>query len=285
MFRPGPAVGGGMNYRHAFHAGNFADLFKHALLLAVLAELQASKGALTVVDSHAGAGTYDLAGEAARRTGESAAARRMMDERAIPAVFAPLAAAVVRLNGGRRGSLYPGSPWLIAQALRPQDRMLACELRADDAAALKAALAGRGGVETLVGDGWRLAAQRAPAAPARLLVLIDPPFEAGDDGAQAAALIGRILGRNPAAVAAVWAPIKDLAGFDALCGEIEDAAGERPVLIAEARLRAPDDPLRLNGCAMIIVNPTRGLGAQAREAAAWIAATFGDGDGADGLRR
>jgi 23S rRNA (adenine2030-N6)-methyltransferase len=271
--RPGPR---GVNYRHAFHAGNFADLFKHALLLAAMAELQASKSPLTVIDTHAGAGVYDLAGEAARRTGEGAAAARLMDDADAPAAFAPLKAMVARLNGGRPGTLYPGSPWLIAKALRRQDLGIACELRADDAAALQAALAGSGGLETRLGDGWRLAAASAPAAPARLLVLVDPPFEASDDGAQAARLTGRLLARNGGATVAVWAPIKDLAGFDALCVEIEDAAGGRPVLIAQARLRRPDDPLRLNGCAMIVANPTPGLAATAREAAGWIAARLGE---------
>jgi 23S rRNA (adenine2030-N6)-methyltransferase len=272
-----------MNYRHAFHAGNFADLFKHVLLLAALEALQDSSAALGVIDTHAGAGVYDLSGEAARRTGEGGAASRLMDEADAPAVFAPLKAAVASLNGGRRGSLYPGSPWLIARALRPRDRAVACELRADDAAALRQALAGRRGIETLVGDGWRLAAQKAGALPAGLLVLIDPPFEAPDDGAQAAQLTARLLARNPAAVVAVWAPIKDLAGFDALCVALEDAAGERPVLIAQARLRAPVDPMRLNGCAMIIVNPAHGLARIAREAADWIAARFGD-DSANAVR-
>jgi 23S rRNA (adenine2030-N6)-methyltransferase len=265
-----------LNYRHAFHAGNFADVFKHALLLAMLADLRRAAAPLTVIDTHAGAGVYDLKGEAALRTGEGAAALRLREDPAAPAVFAPLKAAMAKLDGSGLARLYPGSPWLIGQALRPRDRGVACELRPDDAAALKAALKGQRALEIRVGDGWRLGVQAAPAAPAPLLVLVDPPFEASDDGAQAARLTAQILARNRSAVVAVWAPIKDLASFDALCGELEDAAGDRPVLMAQARLRPPDDPMRLNGCAMIVVNPAPGLDAAAREAAAWIAKTFGD---------
>jgi 23S rRNA (adenine2030-N6)-methyltransferase len=266
-----------MNYRHAFHAGNFADLFKHAVLLRIIGDLQASKAPLTVVDSHAGAGIYDLAGDAARRTGEGAAALRLMADAAAPDIFSPLKAAIVRLNGGRPGSLYPGSPWLSAQALRPQDRAVACEMRPDDAQSLKAALRGFRGAEALRGDGWRLAVQRMPAAQAKALLLIDPPFEAGDDGASAARLVGEALARNHRATMTVWAPIKDLAGFDALCADIEDAAAGSPVIVAQARLRPPDDPMRLNGCAMIVVNPTADLNHAAREAAAWISTRLGDG--------
>jgi 23S rRNA (adenine2030-N6)-methyltransferase len=265
-----------LNYRHAFHAGNFADLFKHALLLAMLADLRRVGEPFTVIDTHAGAGVYDLKGEAALRTGEGAAALRLREDTAAPAVFGPLKAAMAKLDGAGPARLYPGSPSLIAKALRPRDRGVACELRPDDAAALKAALKGERVLEIRVGDGWRLGVEAAPAAPAPLLVLVDPPFEASDDGARAARLTAQILARNSSAVIAVWAPIKDLASFDSLSGEIEDAAGDRPVLIAQARLRPPDDPMRLNGCAMIIVNPAPALDVAAREAAGWIAKTFGD---------
>jgi 23S rRNA (adenine2030-N6)-methyltransferase len=265
-----------MNYRHVFHAGNFADLFKHAVLLDLLAALRAEPGAFTAIDTHAGAGVYDLEGEAARRTGEGRAAYRLAAQADAPAVFSPLVAAIGELNDGPDLRLYPGSPWLIGRALRAHDRGVACEARPDDAALLRAALARFRRVEVLAGDGWRLAERTAPGV-GRLLVLIDPPFEAPDDGARAAALTARILSRNAAASVAVWAPIKDLAGFDALSGDIEDAASGRPVLVQEVRLRPLDDPLRLNGCAMIIANPPPGLDSRARGAAEWIERTLGGG--------
>jgi 23S rRNA (adenine2030-N6)-methyltransferase len=268
-----------MNYRHAYHAGNFADLFKHAVLLALLGEFRRSPKPFTVIDTHGGAGVYDLGAEAARRTGEGEAAVRLMEVSNAPKVFEPLKADIGRLNRGGPTRGYPGSPWLIGSALRKEDRALACEVRADDAASLSRAVSRFGRLEVVTGDGWKTAVQRAPRAPSPLLVLIDPPFEAHDDGVRAADALARILSRNPTAVVAVWTPIKDLAGFDTLLGDLEDAAGGRPVLVREVRLRPLDDPMRLNGCAMIIANPPAGLDAAAREAAVWIELTFGDRGG------
>jgi len=108
-------------------------------------------------------------------------------------------------------------------------------------------------------------------------VLIDPPYEASDDAAQAAGLTRRILAANRRAVIAIWAPIKDLMGFDSLAGRIEDAAGGRPVLIAEARLRPLIDPLRLNGAALLVINPPAGLEAPARDIVHWVVASAGEG--------
>jgi 23S rRNA (adenine2030-N6)-methyltransferase len=266
-----------MNYRHAFHAGNFADLAKHAILTRLLRDLTAGPGPLTVIDTHAGAGLYDLADEAARRTGEGeAGVRRLMADAAAPAAFDDLEAALRRVNGRGEGRYYPGSPVLIAGLLRPRDRYIACELRADDAAALEQALPRQLGAVVHKGDGWAHAARVAPAAPAALLVLIDPPFEAGDDYAQAARLTARLLAGNRGAVIAVWTPIKDLATFDSFLGEMEDASQSAPILVAEVRLRPLDDPMRLNGCALLVVNPPPGLEDHARTVVDWIARTLGD---------
>ena len=266
-----------MNYRHAFHAGNFADLIKHAVLTHLLRDLVAGPAPLTVIDTHAGAGLYDLAGDPSRRTGEGEAGiARLMANGSAPASFGLLRAAVRRCNAAGGHRYYPGSPVIVAGALRPRDRYIACELRPDDASALKQVLPRELGAVVHRGDGWAHAAKVAPAAPARLLVLIDPPFERGDDYAQAAALTATLLRVNRAAVIALWLPIKDLATYDAFLGEIEDAAAPRPILAAEVRLRPLTDPLRLNGCAMLVVNPPTGLEGEARAAADWIAANLGE---------
>jgi 23S rRNA (adenine2030-N6)-methyltransferase len=274
-----------MNYQHAYHAGNFADLFKHALLLALLVEFRRSRSSFTAIDSHAGAGVYDLEGEAARRTGESAAALRLMSARDAPASLQPLRNAIGRLNRGRTPRLYPGSPWLIGETLRSGDVAVGCELNPVAATELRQALAPFRRLEIAVGDGWSLAARRAPAAPVPLLVLIDPPFEADDDGMRAADTLERTLSRNASAVVAVWAPIKDLASFDALAADLEDAARGRPVMVAELRMRALDDPTRLNGCAMVVANPPEGLADIAREAGGWIVSNLGGAGGAIELRQ
>jgi 23S rRNA (adenine2030-N6)-methyltransferase len=274
-----------LNYRHAFHAGNFADLLKHAVLTELLARLTMATGPLTVIDCHAGAGIYDLASEAARKTGEGAAGIGvLMADTGAPAAFDALKAAVGRLAVAGR-ALYPGSPDLIARALRPGDALIACESRADDFAALDARLKGRRGALALNADGWRAAERRMPVAPARALVLIDPPYELGDDADRTVATTERLLSANPGAVIAAWAPIKDLASFDALLGGLEEAASERPVVVAQVRLRALDDPMRLNGCAMVVVSAPPGIEGPSDAAAAWIASALGEKNAVGRARR
>ncbi|MEO8927715.1 MAG: 23S rRNA (adenine(2030)-N(6))-methyltransferase RlmJ [Caulobacteraceae bacterium] len=267
-----------MNYRHAFHAGNFADLLKHAVLTHLLRALTAAPGPLTVIDTHAGAGLYDLAGDSARRTGEGQAGIvQLMAAADAPAAFADLRAGVMRANAPGAVRFYPGSPILIGEILRPRDRLIACELRPDDHGALKGVLPRHVGAEIVKADGWEVAAARVPAAPGRLLVFVDPPFESGDDPARAAALVASVLSRNPGATIALWAPIKDLAGFDTFLTGVEDAAGAADVLVAETRLRPLADPMAMNGCAMVVVNPPTGLAEPALAAAAWIARELGGG--------
>ena len=265
-----------MNYRHAFHAGNFADLVKHAIVAAILRELTTGDP-VTVIDTHAGAGLYDLAAEASRRTGEGeAGVGRLMADVGAPAAFDALKAAVGRINGDGAWRFYPGSPLLIAAALRPGDRYLAWEIRVDDCAALRRAAPWSSGVEVHQGDGWARAARVVPAAPAPTLVLIDPPYERGDDYVRAIALSRRVIGVNPRAVVAIWAPLKDLATFDAFLGGIEDAAPGRGILSAQARLRPLTNPMRLNGCAMVVVNPTPHLSENAQTVVDWISNALGE---------
>jgi 23S rRNA (adenine2030-N6)-methyltransferase len=267
-----------MNYRHAYHAGNFADVAKHAILLALLERLQAEPLGLTVIDTHAGAGIYDLAGPEATRTGEAQGGiSRLMAAPDAPEALGALKAAVARLNPHGAVRVYPGSPRLIAERLRPSDRLIACEARNDDHGVLAKALRGFPGAEAVLTDGWTLAASRAQRAPVRLLVLIDPPYESKDDAGQAASLAHRILEANDDAVVAVWAPIKDLMSFDSLVGRIEDAARGRPVLIGQARLRPLTDPMRLNGAALLIINPPAGIETSARDIVQWVALSAGEG--------
>jgi 23S rRNA (adenine2030-N6)-methyltransferase len=266
-----------MNYRHAFHAGNFADLLKHAILTRLLRALTAARGPLTIIDTHAGAGLYDLRGDAARRTGEGeAGVGRLMDAADAPRVFDDLKAAVRLANRGTDVRYYPGSPALVESALRPQDRFLACELRADDHAALKAALPRQAGAVVLKANGWTAALDHAPAAPMRLLMLIDPPFERPDDAEQAKDLSARVLRRNAGAVIAIWAPIKDLTTYDALVMDCREVTAPAPMIVAEVRLRPLVDPMRMNGCAMIMINPTPGLDEDAASAAGWISRALGE---------
>jgi 23S rRNA (adenine2030-N6)-methyltransferase len=265
-----------LNYRHAFHAGNFADLVKHAALLALIAALQRDAGPLAIVDTHAGRGMYDLAGAEAKASGEAQAGiARLMAATDAPAEFAALKRSVAALNP--QGSLdrYPGSPWLIAEALRPGDSYLACELRPDEHAALARLLNGRPGVRTACADGYVAAAREIPAK-ARALVLIDPPFERADDYGRIVEMVAAVRRRNRRATALVWLPLKDLETFDAFLRDLEDAE-PGPLTVAEARMRPLSDPMKMNGCALVAVDAPQGFEAVLAPICAWTAETLGDG--------
>jgi 23S rRNA (adenine2030-N6)-methyltransferase len=264
-----------LNYRHAFHAGNFADLVKHAALLELLAGARRSPEAFTVIDTHAGRGVYDLASEEARRSGEAEAGiGRLLAARDAAGEFAPLVAAVKRLNGAGGLARYPGSPWLVAEQLRPQDLYLGCELRPAEHAALRKALQGRPGVETLCADGFETAAQRCPKTGPALL-LIDPPFERADDYLRSVATAAAVRRRNPRVQVTIWLPLKDLETFDAFLRDLEDAVHAR-VLVAETRMRPLTDPLRMNGCALALVGVDEGLAPKLAAICGWTAETLGE---------
>jgi len=263
-----------MNYRHAFHAGNFADLQKHAILLALLEALTAEDAPLSVIDTHAGAGAYDLGGDMAQRSGEAAAGiGRLLAMAEVPAVFAPLAAAVKALNSGGEGPLYPGSPLLVARHLRKTDRYTACELRPDDFDSLRRTLAPYAFAQAVKADGYATAASRAGKG-GRTFVLIDPPFERSDDYAQVVAATRAVLARDEAAVIAVWTPLKDLETFDAFMRTMETVTND--ALAAELRLRPLTDPMKMNGCAMVMVGAPRSTEGAIAEITTWLADTLGE---------
>lgn len=173
---------------------------------------------------------------------------------------------------------YPGSPWLTAAALRQGDKLIACELRPEDAQGLKRSLPpAQGLLETVVGDGFATAPARTPAKGA-CLVLIDPPFERGDDYAQSRRALAGVLARNPAAVVMVWLPLKDLETFDAFLRGIE-AGDPPPILVAEARLRPLSDPMKMNGCALVTANPPASLQPVLAEACQWTVSHLGQPGG------
>jgi 23S rRNA (adenine2030-N6)-methyltransferase len=259
-----------MNYRHAFHAGNFADLVKHAALLELLARLSRP---LTVIDTHAGRGLYDLAGPEARKSGEAEAGVVRLMAADAPAAFDGLKAAVQQLNGAGALRRYPGSPVLIADALKGRGTYFGCELRPDEHLALQAALKGRAGVETRVADGYDAAVERCPSK-GETLILIDPPFERADDYERIADTTAALRRRNPHAIVLAWLPLKDLATFDAFLREMEDVAND--VLICETRIRPLVDPLKMNGCALALVGGPPEMEAVFADVGGWVAANLGE---------
>ncbi len=261
-----------MNYRHAFHAGNFADLVKHALLLALIAGRPPGVAPLTVVESHAGAGLYDLGDGPAQASREAQAGiGRLLAEPEPPAAFAPLVRIVRALNRGPTARLYPGSPLLAWRTLRRGDRWRGFELRREEAAALKA-LARREApqgidVQAEAGDGFAGGITALPAQGKGLL-LIDPPFERGDDYLRSAELARAARARNPDVAVAIWTPLKDLDTFDRFLTALREAAAGG--FAAQARLRPLSDPLKMNGCAMTVLGaPEAALSPPPSAATSW----------------
>lgn len=267
-----------MNYRHAFHAGNFADLQKHAIVLTLLRLLTTDAAPLAVIDTHAGAGAYDLRGDMAQKSKEAAAGiGRLLAEDDAPAPFAPLLSAIEELNGGLTDApLYPGSPLLIARSLRRGDRYTACELRDDDVDQLRKVLGPYAFAQVVQADGYATAQARAGRG-GRTVVLIDPPFERGDDYAQCVAAVRAVRASDPAAVLAIWTPLKDLETFDAFLRALGLATDD--VLVAELRMRPLRDPMKMNGSAMVLVGAPAGIEAPAGEISAFLAARLGEAGG------
>ena len=245
-----------MNYRHAFHAGNFADVFKHALLLALLDALTARDKPLCYFDTHAGRGSYRLDDAEAQKTGEwRDGINRLFDPRGLPEPLHRFVAAIRACNPDGALRAYPGSPLLAAQTLRGNDRLLLCDTQSDETAALRALFRGDQRVHVHQRDGYAAMHALLPPAEKRGLVLIDPPFEAQDDEfAAIEATLAKAHARWPNGVYAVWYPIKlqrTIAPFHRHLSRGPFAE----VLVAELMVQPDDSPLRLNGCGMLVANP------------------------------
>jgi 23S rRNA (adenine2030-N6)-methyltransferase len=262
---------------------------KHALWLRLLDRLTSEPRPLQVIDTHAGAGLYDLEDHMARRSREAEAGiGRLMADAQAPPVFAPLKAAVLAENplGGLR--FYPGSPLSTAKALRGGDRYTGYELRPDDQEAAQALLDRRGertraAAAVIQADGYAQLSAVGADRGANLACLIDPPYERGDEYDQIVASVAAVLNARPRAVLAIWAPLKDLETFDALLRRIE-ALRPPSLLVAEVRLRPLLDPMRMNGCAMIFIDAP-GLEADADAVCGWTAKTCGEAGAAAQVRR
>jgi 23S rRNA (adenine2030-N6)-methyltransferase len=245
-----------MNYQHAFHAGNFADVHKHAVLARILDYLRRKPAAFRVIDTHAGAGCYDLYGEAARRSGEwREGIARLWDRRErLPPLFAPFLDTVAALNPGGDLRRYPGSPLISRALMRPQDRLIACELEPRAAALLQSALRGERRAKVLAIDGWTALGANVPPKERRGLVLIDPPFEQAADFERLPAALAAAHRKWPTGIYMLWYPIKDRAGPDALArrlGRLDVAK----MLRCELTLGQPRPDAGLIGSGLVIVNP------------------------------
>jgi 23S rRNA (adenine2030-N6)-methyltransferase len=247
-----------VNYRHAFHAGSFSDVFKHAVLCRILDYLRGKPAAFRVIDTHAGAGIYDLTSSEASRGGEwhNGIERLLAAQLPAPvnALLAPYLEVIGALNERGRLKLYPGSPAITRAWLRPQDRLIACELEPKAATALAGHLRGDTRIKTLEIDGWRSLSGYVPPPERRGLVLVDPPFEQDSDFLRLSQGLATGHHKWATGIFALWYPIKGRSEPDALAKNLR-RIGIAKILRAELTVSGLSDPSRLNGCGLILVNP------------------------------
>ena len=267
-----------MNYRHGYHAGNFADVLKHLALCELLRLLTAKDKKLFVLDTHAGAGGYELTAGLAMRTQEAEAGivRLMTLPRSgMPAAVARYLAAVAAYDrkfgrsGGPLGH-YPGSPRLVRAVLRPGDRFVACELHPQDGLALKREFAGDRAVEVRQADGYHAIKALLPPAERRGLVLIDPPFEEAKEFDKIARALKQALRRFATGCYAIWYPIKD---EDAVESFKATLSGLKAVTL-ELRLEHAAAG-KLAACGLAVVNPPWTFQESIAEALPWLGAALG----------
>jgi 23S rRNA (adenine2030-N6)-methyltransferase len=252
-----------MNYRHAFHAGNFADVIKHIVLVRILTYLQEKPAAFRVIDTHAGAGVYDLAGEEAQRSGEwlTGIARVMQarfSEAAGPLV-APYLDIIRAFNPQRDLTTYPGSPLIARALLRPQDRLTACEIEPKARKHLIGSLRRDTQAKVVDLDGWVALPAFVPPNERRGLILIDPPFEAKDEFERMAGGFAAAFVKWPTGSYLLWYPAKSRRATDNLARHVAEVAysGASPTKCLRLEFSAAPQAAgaALTSMGLLVVNP------------------------------
>jgi 23S rRNA (adenine2030-N6)-methyltransferase len=262
-----------MNYRHLFHAGNHADVFKHAALTLVLEHLSAKPQPFAVLDTHAGVGVYDLTSDGARKTREFEAGVGLVFGRELAS--APAYSALLReMNPGGLAT-YPGSPEIVRRLLRDGDRLIACELHPDDVQSLRARYRGDRRVAVHHRDGYEALVALTPPAERRGLALIDPPFEQKDEAARVATALAAGLRRWPNGVFMAWYPVKD----GAIGDELAVAATAFPKTLRAEFLAYPKDGVQMSGGGLVICNAPWKLDERLRAVCEELHPLLGEGRG------
>ncbi|WP_068092411.1 23S rRNA (adenine(2030)-N(6))-methyltransferase RlmJ [Novosphingobium rosa] len=241
-----------MNYRHSFHAGNSADVVKHSLLIALVHALQQKEGALTLIDTHSGCGLYDLYGDEAQRTGESAQGvlRALADTNPL---LSDYRAAVQAVNVGDEPRLYPGSPRFLAQLLRPQDLLILNEKHPEDAYALRGVMRDtQAAVHER--DAYELWLAMVPTRTPRGVVVVDPPYEQTDERARITATLAAAHRKWAHGVTVIWYPLKERPTHAQWKHQLRKL-GIPKFLNVEHWLYDADQPGIYNGAGLFIVNP------------------------------
>ena len=253
-----------MNYQHAFHAGNFADVHKHIVLTRILMHLRQKPAAFRVIDSHAGAGRYDLLSAEASRGAEwqRGIGRLLSGMVRLPDacrdLLAPYLDAVAAFNPAGALHTYPGSPLIAQSLLRPADRLIACELEPKSAALLASALRGDRRAKALAIDGWTAIGAYVPPKERRGVVLADPPFEDRDDFSRLAEMLVAAHRKWSTGIFALWYPIKVRDAPDALARRL-GRSGIAKILRSELTIGRSGPDLGLAGSGLVVVNPPHTL--------------------------
>lgn len=268
-----------MNYSHAFHAGNFADVLKHIILVRLVEYLKKKDAAFRVIDTHAGIGSYDLTGEIARRSPEWKDGIGRLLAAELPQKAAPLVApyldVIRQMNPGDRLETYPGSPLLVRKLLRSQDRLSALELHPEYAKRLGALFEGDVQVRVNELDGWLALNAHVPPKEKRGIVLVDPPFEEKGEFIRLVDGLIKAHGKFAGGVYALWYPLKDTRAVHDFISALRDC-GIPKMLRAELSIRPASNPPRLHGTGMIIVNPPFTLEGELRILLPALAQLLGD---------
>lgn len=272
-----------MNYRHAYHAGNFADVLKHAVLALVIEHLKLKPAPFRVIDTHSGIGLYDLTSEATLKTGEWRAGIGRVIDAELPAdagaAVAPYLAVVREVNGKGPLKRYPGSPLIARRLMRASDRLVVNELHPEDHAELAKLFARDPETKVLELDGWTALKSLLPPRERRGVVLVDPAFEEEGELDRLAEGLQEAVRRFATGTFLLWYPIKDLKPIAAFRRKIA-GLGLPKVLAVELMIRAADDTERLNGAGLIVVNAPYTLEAKLKALLPALVPLLAQGNGA-----
>ena len=269
-----------MNYRHAFHAGNHADVLKHLVLSRLLALLAKKDAPYAYLDSHAGIGLYDLRGDQASRTGEwLEGIQRVWQADDVPALFDDYLGVIRALNPDGQLRYYPGSPKVAREPGREQDGLQLNDTHPDDGQLLKANMKYDRRVAVHLGEGWHVPRALLPTAQKRAVLLIDPPFEQADELQRCAQALQESIARMRQAVVAIWYPIKDQRQLKRFYQDLQ-GTGAPKLLRVELLVHAADNAdVGLNGSGLAIANPPWGLEDELRSVLPWLGQNLGQTQG------
>lgn len=260
-----------MNYRHAFHAGNHADVLKHYVLSRLIALLSRKEAPFAYLDSHAGVGLYDLQGDQASRTGEwLQGIARLWQATDVPDPLLDYLEVIRAMNPDGELRHYPGSPELARLLTREQDRLHLNEKHPEDGRLLKENMHGDRRVAVHLGEGWYVPRALLPTREKRALLLIDPPFEQSDEMEHCAQSLSEAIGRMRQAVVAIWYPIKDLRQLTRFYRDLQKSKAPK-LLRVELYVHPTDEAARLNGSGLVISNPPWGLEEELKQILPWLA--------------